>query len=64
MKTKDCEICGNRIPAQAFTCQFCNASQSVENFPKTLLTRLVQLNHQRAPEEAAAQTTQAQQVKA
>ena len=35
MKTKDCEICGNRIPAQAFTCEFCNSSQSVENFPKT-----------------------------
>ena len=35
MKTKDCEICGNPIPAQAFTCRFCNASQSVENFPKT-----------------------------
>ena len=34
-KSKDCEICGNRIPSQAFTCQFCNSSQSVENFPKT-----------------------------
>lgn len=33
-KSKDCETCGNPIPAQAFTCQFCNASQSVENFPK------------------------------
>jgi hypothetical protein len=58
-KSKDCETCGNPIPAQAFTCRFCDASQSVENFPKTLLTRLVQLNHQRAAEEAAAQTTQA-----
>ena len=35
MKTKDCEVCGNPIPAQAFTCQFCNSSQSVANFPKT-----------------------------
>ena len=35
MKTKDCEVCGNPIPAQAFTCRFCEASQSVENFPKT-----------------------------
>jgi hypothetical protein len=35
MKTKDCEICGNPIPAQSFTCRFCDASQSVENFPKT-----------------------------
>lgn len=35
MKTKDCEVCGNPIPAQAFTCQFCNSPQSVENFPKT-----------------------------
>jgi hypothetical protein len=35
MKTKDCEVCGNPIPAQAFTCQFCNSAQSVENFPKT-----------------------------
>lgn len=35
MKTKDCEDCGNPIPAQAFTCQFCNSAQSVENFPKT-----------------------------
>ena len=34
-KSKDCEICGNPIPAQAFTCRFCNASQSVENFLKT-----------------------------
>ena len=33
--SKDCEVCGNPIPAQAFTCRFCNASQSVENFPKT-----------------------------
>ena len=33
-KTKDCEVCGNPIPAQAFTCQFCNSAQSVENFPK------------------------------
>jgi hypothetical protein len=32
---KDCETCGNPIPAQAFTCHFCDASQSVENFPKT-----------------------------
>jgi hypothetical protein len=35
LKTKDCEVCGNPIPAQAFTCQFCNSSQSVANFPKT-----------------------------
>ena len=35
MKTKDCEVCGNPIPAQSFTCRFCDASQSVENFPKT-----------------------------
>ena len=35
MKTKDCEVCGNPIPAQALTCQFCNSSQSVDNFPKT-----------------------------
>ena len=35
MKTKDCEVCGNPIPAQAFTCQFCNSAQSVKNFPKT-----------------------------
>ena len=35
MKTKDCEVCGNPIPAQAFTCQFCNTPQSAENFPKT-----------------------------
>jgi len=34
-RSKNCETCGNPIPAQAFTCQFCNASQSVENFPKT-----------------------------
>jgi hypothetical protein len=34
-KSKDCETCGNPIPAQAFTCRFCYASQSVENFPKT-----------------------------
>ena len=34
-ETKDCETCGNPIPAQAFTCRFCDASQSVENFPKT-----------------------------
>ena len=34
-KTKDCETCGTPIPAQAFTCHFCDASQSVENFPKT-----------------------------
>jgi hypothetical protein len=34
-KSKDCETCGNPIPAQAFTCQFCNSAQSVENFPKT-----------------------------
>ena len=33
--TKDCEVCGNPIPAQAFTCRFCDASQSVDNFPKT-----------------------------
>ncbi|MEI8285386.1 MAG: Smr/MutS family protein [bacterium] len=33
--TKDCETCGNPIPAKAFTCRFCDASQSVENFPKT-----------------------------
>lgn len=33
--TKDYEVCGNPIPAQAFTCRFCDASQSVENFPKT-----------------------------
>jgi hypothetical protein len=33
-KSKDCETCGNPIPAKAFTCRFCNASQSVENFPK------------------------------
>ena len=35
IKNKDCEVCGNPIPAQAFTCRFCDASQSVENFPKT-----------------------------
>jgi hypothetical protein len=35
MKTKDCEVCGNPIPAKAFTCQFCNSPQSAENFPKT-----------------------------
>jgi hypothetical protein len=35
MKTKFCEVCGNPIPAQAFTCQFCHSPQSVENFPKT-----------------------------
>lgn len=34
-KTKDCEQCGNPIPAQAFTCRFCGISQSLENFPKT-----------------------------
>ena len=34
-KSKDCEVCGNPIPAQAFTCQFCHSPQSVENFPKT-----------------------------
>lgn len=34
-KSKDCETCGNPIPAQAFTCHFCNSAQSVENFPKT-----------------------------
>jgi len=34
-ETKDCETCGNPIPAQSFTCRFCDASQSVENFPKT-----------------------------
>ena len=34
-KSKDCETCGNPIPAQAFICRFCDASQSVENFPKT-----------------------------
>ena len=34
-KSKDCEVCGNPIPPQAFTCRFCDASQSVENFPKT-----------------------------
>jgi hypothetical protein len=34
-KSKDCEVCGNPIPAQAFNCQFCNSAQSVENFPKT-----------------------------
>jgi hypothetical protein len=32
--------------------------------PTACKTRLVQLNHQRAAEEAAAQTTQAQRVKA
>jgi hypothetical protein len=32
--SKDCEVCGNPIPAQAFTCRFCDTSQSVENFPK------------------------------
>ncbi len=35
-KTKDCEQCGNPIPAQAFTCRFCGCSQSLENFPKTV----------------------------
>jgi len=35
-KTKDCERCGNPIPAQAFTCRFCGISQSLENFPKTV----------------------------
>ena len=35
IKNKDCEVCGNPIPAQAFTCRFCDALQSVENFPKT-----------------------------
>jgi hypothetical protein len=35
-KSKDCEVCGNPIPAQAFTCRFCDASQSLENFPKTV----------------------------
>ena len=35
-KSKDCETCGNPIPAQAFTCRFCNASQSVENFLQKL----------------------------
>jgi len=34
-ETKDCETCGNPIPAQAFTCHFCNSAQSLENFPKT-----------------------------
>ena len=34
-KSKDCEICGNPIPSQSFTCRFCDASQSVENFAKT-----------------------------
>jgi len=42
-KTKDCEVCGNPIPAQAFTCRFCDTSQSVENFPKTL-ERLISSN--------------------
>lgn len=32
--TKDCEVCGNPLPTQAFTCRFCDASQSVENFPQ------------------------------
>jgi|GEM_PF-1970711 len=32
--------------------------------PTARKTRLVQLNHQRVAEEAAAQTTQAQRVKA
>ena len=35
-KTKDCERCGNPIPAQAFTCRFCGISQSLENFPTTV----------------------------
>jgi hypothetical protein len=35
-KTKDCEQCGNPIPARAFTCGFCGGSQSLENFPKTI----------------------------
>jgi len=35
LKSKRCEVCGNPIPAQAFTCPFCNSAQSVENFPKT-----------------------------
>ncbi len=34
-KTKDCERCGNPIPARAFTCGFCGGAQSLENFPKT-----------------------------
>ena len=34
-KTKDCEVCGNPIPAQALTCPFCNSAQPVDNFPKT-----------------------------
>lgn len=33
-KTKDCERCGNPIPAHSFTCRFCGFSQSLENFPK------------------------------
>ena len=35
-KTKDCERCGNPIPARAFTCGFYGGSQSLENFPKTV----------------------------
>ena len=42
-KTKDCERCGNPIPAQAFTCRFCGGSQSLENFPKTV-ERVVSAN--------------------
>lgn len=36
VKTKECERCGNPIPAQAITCRFCGASQALENFPKIL----------------------------
>lgn len=34
-RSKNCERCGNPIPAQAFTCKFCGISQSLESFPKT-----------------------------
>jgi hypothetical protein len=42
-KTKDCELCGNPIPVQAFTCRFCGSSQSLENFPK-IVERVVSAN--------------------
>ncbi|MCX6972870.1 MAG: Smr/MutS family protein [Verrucomicrobia bacterium] len=42
-RLKDCEVCGNPIPAQAFTCQFCHSPQSVENFPK-LRERVISSN--------------------